>query len=374
MGKQEKKKILFLVQLPPPVHGVSVMNNFVVTSEFINKSFLKKVIKLNFSKKISELRQITIQKITKTIIIFFKLLNSLIFFKPDIVFFTLFPFGKAFFLRDFFYLALIKLFNKKIILYIHNVGINNDSNYKLKRKLYNWVFSNINIVFLSEKIKEKETLNLALKKTKYFIIPNGIKEVDINKYHNNRNNKECLNILFFSNFFKEKGMFILLDVFKNLLNKHNNIKLIIAGQDFDYNKQKIEKFISDNNLSDKITIKTDVFDDDKNKLYAESDIFVFPSYFYETSSLVIMEAMQFGLPIVASATGVISDLLINNETALLFTPKNYTEFEKKLSLFINNKKLREDIGKKARKYFLQNYTFNVFSDKLSKMINSVVNE
>lgn len=374
MGKQEKKKILFLVQLPPPVHGVSVMNNFVVTSEFINKSFLKKVIKLNFSKKISELRQITIQKITKTIIIFFKLLNSLIFFKPDIVFFTLFPFGKAFFLRDFFYLALIKVFNKKIILYIHNVGINNDSNYKLKRKLYNWVFSNINIVFLSEKIKEKETLNLALKKTKYFIIPNGIKEVDINKYHNNRNNKECLNILFFSNFFKEKGMFILLDVFKNLLNKHNNIKLIIAGQDFDYNKQKIEKFISDNNLSDKITIKTNVFDDDKNKLYSESDIFVFPSYFYETSSLVIMEAMQFGLPIVASATGVISDLLINNETALLFTPKNYTEFEKKLSLFINNKKLREDIGKKARKYFLQNYTFNVFSDKLSKMINSVVNE
>ncbi len=115
------------------MHGVSVMNKAIISNSYFN-SFDKKIIPLNFSKEISGLRKITFKKVVKSIFIFFKIFNNLIVFKPKIIYFTLFPFGKAFFLRDIFYLVLIKVFNKKIILHFHNVGIENESKNKFKRR------------------------------------------------------------------------------------------------------------------------------------------------------------------------------------------------------------------------------------------------
>ncbi len=68
MKKQEKKRILFLMQLPPPVHGVSVINETIISNSFFD-SFDKKIISLRFSKSVSELRKFNFTKIIKTIII-----------------------------------------------------------------------------------------------------------------------------------------------------------------------------------------------------------------------------------------------------------------------------------------------------------------
>ena len=44
------KKILYYIQLPPPIYGVTLVNNQVFESKIINKSIEKEFIKVNFSK------------------------------------------------------------------------------------------------------------------------------------------------------------------------------------------------------------------------------------------------------------------------------------------------------------------------------------
>ena len=366
---EEKNKILFLVQLPPPIHGVSIMNKAVISNPFFN-IYQKKIITFNFSKKISDLRKLTIKKLIKSILIFYKLFYYLLFFKPNIVYFTLFPFGKAFFYRDFFYLTLIKIFNKKVILHFHNIGIETESENKFKLRIYNWVFSNTNIIFLSNEIKKKELKNLSLKKTSFFIVPNGIPVIDKNEYLKSK--KNYLNILFFSNFIKEKGLFLLLDAFRELSKKYDNIKLIIAGQDFDNNKQKIKKLVLDYNLQKKVTIKTNLYGKEKNELFADTDIFVFPSFFKEEAfPLVILEAMQMQLPIVASNIGAITDIIQDEKNGLLFKSKNKEELTKKIETLILNKDLRNRLGQQARNNYKNKYTANTFNKCIVDVFNEV---
>ncbi len=61
---------------------------------------------------------------------------------------------------------------------------------------------------------------------------------------------------------------------------------------------------------------------DKAKLYAEADIFCFPTYYWaETLSLVVIEALAYGLPVVASTWRAIPQILPENYPTLV-APKD----------------------------------------------------
>jgi len=360
------------MQYPPPIHGVSVMNNYVFSSLFLENYYAKRLIKLNFSKKVNELKKITLSKIFRSVSIFFHLLNNLIFFNPQIVCFTIFPNGKSFY-RDSIYLLLLKIFNPTIILFIHNFGMADKSKKRFKKKLVELLFSNVNIIVLSEFQKRTEFEKFSLKNTKIFVLKNGIEIVDINKFISPKD--DVLRLLFLSNFFDNKGLFLLLNAFQILLenNHEKKIKLIFAGQDFNENFKKLNKMIKEKNLQKNIDVKLDVFGDEKWKLYGMADVFVFPSYFVETSSLVVLEAMQFGLPIVASATGAIPEMLVDNTDALLFFLKDKNDLVRKLQYLIDNKKERTTIGYNARENFLKKYTIDKYRNNLQEIFNQVLN-
>jgi len=58
-----KFKILLIGQLPPPIHGVSVMNQIVINSKLIKDNFEIDVLTLRFAEYISDIGKIRITKI-----------------------------------------------------------------------------------------------------------------------------------------------------------------------------------------------------------------------------------------------------------------------------------------------------------------------
>ncbi|HEY0070981.1 MAG TPA: glycosyltransferase, partial [Chloroflexia bacterium] len=86
-------------------------------------------------------------------------------------------------------------------------------------------------------------------------------------------------------------------------------------------KPQLASLVRELGLSDHLVLAGALTDRELHNLYAMSDLFVHPSL-YEGSSLVTLEAMVHGLPVVASAVGGIPDKVAEGETGFLVKPGN----------------------------------------------------
>jgi hypothetical protein len=108
------KKILCIVQLPPPIHGVTLTNDIIRNSKDFNSKFKTKYIDYSFVKAINKIGGFSIQKGFFFIWVLFKILFQTFKFKPDAIYFTIAPVGGAF-LRDAILVSFLKLLHKKKI-------------------------------------------------------------------------------------------------------------------------------------------------------------------------------------------------------------------------------------------------------------------
>jgi len=362
LNNQKKIKILYFIQLPPPVHGVSIINKQVFESEFINRGIEKSLLEIRFSSKLSHLRRLTLKKILQLINLTFKLASKLKTLRPDFIYFSIMPVGKGFW-RDLIFVIIIKSFNVIPIYHLHNKGIERRSKFLFMRLMYRFVFKNSLVIHLSEKLIEKEILQLSVKNIRTGIIPNGIlKEV----IPENSNKKGEINILYLSNLFPGKGFHELIDVFGKLASENINLFLyIIGGFPNQKIRKKIKRQVVKSGLSDRIFVKGPRYDKDKLKFYSQADIFVFPSFFrQECFPLVILEAMQAGLPIITTKEGAIPEIIDNEINGIIINQKDNEALEYQIKRLFDDKNLRLRLGSAARIKFYEKYTLLHFEKNM----------
>ena len=81
--------------------------------------------------------------------------------------------------------------------------------------------------------------------------------------------------------------------------------------------------------------------------YASADVFAFPSD-TETLGFVAMEAMASGVPAVGARAGGIPDVIKPNYNGFMFTPGDLGDLTEQLKKILDDKELREILGKRAR--------------------------
>ena len=362
------KKILFLIQLPPPVHGVSQINEQVFNSKIFYQNFHKSLVQLKFSDNLKDLRKFNLKKVIRFCKVFFQLVYKILKDRPDLIYFSIMPIGPGF-IRDLVYVFIIKLFRVKLIYHLHRRGIEKRINNPFIRKIYRWTFSKSITIHLSDNLLKKEIISLKLKNSKYFVLPNGIPDISIEE---KIEIKKGLNILFLSNILEEKGVFILLKAFTILTKEFDNIYLDIAGESFNEKSDKsIVKFIEDNNLSERIEFHSGKYGDEKWKLYKKADIFVFPTYLEECFPLVILEAMRFGLPVISTSEGAIPEIVDDNKTGFLVKKQDINSLIYCMRVLVNSKKLRSKFGDNGRKKFLKNYADKIFKKNIRNIFTNI---
>jgi glycosyltransferase involved in cell wall biosynthesis len=105
-------------------------------------------------------------------------------------------------------------------------------------------------------------------------------------------------LLCVSNVIQNKNQLMLIKTLKNL--KDFNWTLNLVGSlsiDKDY-VNKIQMFINENGMSNRILIYGSTWGDNLKKLYSKADLFIFPSKF-ETYGMAVAEAIECGLPVLA---------------------------------------------------------------------------
>ena len=84
------------------------------------------------------------------------------------------------------------------------------------------------------------------------------------------------------------------------------------------------------------------------EIYSEMDILVAPSRFEEPFGLTAVEAAFFGVPVVASRRGGLTEVVKDNMTGLLFEAGNVSELADRLLTLLKDPDLQSRIGQNAR--------------------------
>lgn len=157
-------------------------------------------------------------------------------------------------------------------------------------------------------------------------------------------------ILFMGLLIPRKNPLFLLEVFKNLKQKHENVSLIICGEG--PLKSKVIDFIHRNHLNDVLLVEP-VFGKDKVDLFNICDIFALPSQ-NEGFGIVVAEAMACAKPIIASDNSSLKEIVENGESGLVVEENNKKEWIKKIESLKNDKSLYIKLSRgalvKSRQY------------------------
>jgi glycosyltransferase involved in cell wall biosynthesis len=94
--------------------------------------------------------------------------------------------------------------------------------------------------------------------------------------------------------------------------------------------------------------------------------------FYESLSMVALEAWALGKPVLANALcEVLKGQCLRSNAGLFY--ESGEEFSEALKLLLSSEKLRREMGGNGRRYFEQNYTWKVIEGKYLKILDQLEN-
>ncbi|WP_018613830.1 glycosyltransferase family 4 protein [Segetibacter koreensis] len=367
-----KPKVLFILHFPPPVHGAAMVGQFIKRSNIINENFDTAYINLSTSTTVNEVGKGGINKIISTCKLAAKVIRALSKVNYDLCYMTLTAKGFGYY-KDFIIVVILKIFRKTIIYHFHNKGVSTRQQNTLDNLLYKFTFNATKSILLSSLLYTD--ISKYVDRKDIFVCGNGIPEIE-NKVLTEKeavdSNDRC-KLLFLSNMVVEKGVLVLLEACKLLKEKNLNFECHFVGDWASVTEEMFNELISENNLSKYIFAHGKKYNDEKLYFYNSADIFVFPTFYHnECFPLVLLEAMQFNLPIVSTNEGGIAEIISDGITGFIVPQNNSRELAEKLELLIENKELRLQMGKAGRLRFQNKYTLNHFENCLSDALKKAL--
>src|ERR1700678_3643876 len=218
-------RILFLVQLPPPVHGAAIMNEIVVNSKLIGEHFERRHVDIGASDKIEDIGKFSPSKLPGVARILAVIIRQLFVFRPHIVYLTLAPSGFAFY-RDVLFVYFIRLFRPELILHLHGKGLRQGAEKSwLFRSLARSIFRGSHVIFLSEGLRSDAD---GFRAKSSYVVNNGFPDDPVPQRMAQDNKKEP-EILYLSNYVKSKGVLDLVNALEIVAHTHTRFRVSMVG-------------------------------------------------------------------------------------------------------------------------------------------------
>ena len=120
---------------------------------------------------------------------------------------------------------------------------------------------------------------------------------------------------------------------------------------------RLQSLLDHRNLTGIATVMGPVSGEDKWQLFRRAGIFCYPScHPGETFGLAAVEAMCFGIPVVASSWRGLAEVVEDGVTGLLTPPGDPGALAEALMRLLGDPVLRVELGEAGRQRYLRSYT------------------
>ena len=140
----------------------------------------------------------------------------------------------------------------------------------------------------------------------------------------------------------EKGIPVLLEALAALIYEGLPVKLMIIGDGSE--RSNIDNLVTSKGLKERVVFTG--FREDAQELLSALDFFILPS-FTEGTPMALLEAMAWGLPVVATAVGEIPAIVSTGKNGILVLPGKADEIVHAIINLLKNQELKERISHAA---------------------------
>ena len=236
------------------------------------------------------------------------------------------------------------------------------------------------VITLSQNTKKLLYGKYEIDPGKVSYIPNGLEDVsnakednrDVMRHKWHISEKELL-VVFVGRLHGVKGLTYLIRSFRKVLEFFPDCRLIIAGSGY------YDMYMKDcEGIWATITFTGLLKKRELYELYKIADIGVIPS-FHEQCSYVAIEMMMHGIPLIASTTTGLKEMVEDGVTGLHVPVIEYPDREEidtelladKIGYLLQNSKERKDMGRNARKRYETLYASIMMRENMLKLYNAL---
>jgi glycosyltransferase involved in cell wall biosynthesis len=240
------------------------------------------------------------------------------------------------------------LFGKKIILFVNErylfFGFLLRS--RIMRKILNYlIFNSAHKIVVNSKSTADWVMSFGDFKHKLFVFY-PILEDNLRKEETTKiKGKYVRNLLCVANIKKNKGQEYLIDAMEILNREEINLNCVGLIRDEAYFNCLLRK-VEEKGLSGRVKFFNFLRGNELTNAFDNADIFVLPTL-KEGFGMVLLEAMSFSLPVIASRVGGVPEIIDDGVDGLLISPASPKELAEAIKRLVEDKELREHLGNNA---------------------------
>lgn len=360
-------RILVVGQTPPPYGGQTVMIQLLLDGAYQNIELVH--VRMNFSRELNSNGRLKLGKIWELFRVVVAIYRAKYLLRPDVLYYP--PSGPNYVpvIRDIFILcATRRLFNKTVF-HLHAGGI---SEFYLRmnpalRCFFRFALFKPDLVIRTAGLSAQDGKGLFCKQE--VVVANGIPDSAGMSIDRTAVRGGPIRILLVALLREDKGVLVAISAVQQLLIAGMNVELTCMGEWDSPDLRTHAESLIEPRFRSRFRFPGVQTGSDKWEYYRNADIFVFPTYFHsETFGIVLLEAMCFSLPVVATRWRGIPEVVEEGSCAILCEPRDVAGCRDALAQLINDPSLRERMGRSARERFLRYFTIEAHRNAMERAL------
>jgi glycosyltransferase involved in cell wall biosynthesis len=178
-------------------------------------------------------------------------------------------------------------------------------------------------------------------------------------------------ILYLGRLVERKGVHYLLMALQQVLKEVKEVKLVVVGEG--PWKGRLMKLSRELGLGEVVEFLGYKSREEVWKYCVSCDFMVAPSTHHESFGLVVVEAMASGRPIIATDVTGFNEVFVEG-TGFLIPPRDVGALREKILLLARDRKLREEMGRRAREEAVRRYSWKEVADRTLEVYDEVLSQ
>lgn len=275
--------------------------------------------------------------------------------------------------RDIIYLFIARIAGKKVVYQVHGGALPQDlfKDSKLLTKFLRLSLHTADVIVLLSQEELVAYRNFS-PRLKLEVIPNAIelRADPLWKKAPSAQNKS-LKLVYVGRLALSKGVSEIIEALRIVCNHGKNIQLVLAGTGPE--EVRLRARVNDLDLKDNVRFAGAVFGIDKEQIWEEADLFVFPTYHWEGLPYALLESMAARTPPVVSPVGAIPDVMEDDIHGVFVPSRNPEALAEVIEWLDNDRALICRMGEASRQRVENYYTVVRLAEDFRKLYHNLIN-